>query len=307
VSAAAPSPASAGRAIVPVAVGVLVRGDGAVLLADRPAGKPYAGHWEFPGGKIEAGESVGQALERELHEELGLRAAGSVPWVVIEHDYPHAYVRLHFRRILDFAGAPRPLEGQRLLYHVPGDPPPAPLLPAAVPALRWIRLSAVIGRSPGDCRTAAEALAWLDAALGRGLRQIVWHEPALDRAAAAAAWPAACELARSYGALLLAAANAAPPADPGADVFLGVGALRAATRRPPADWVGAAVADRSDLDRAARLACDFAVLEGWPDAAAPPAWDDCPLPCYLEAPLDLAIMQRARGRGFHGLAIARLP
>jgi 8-oxo-dGTP diphosphatase len=96
--------ASGPRKVTEVAVGVLLRADDAVLLADRPAGKPYAGYWEFPGGKIEPGESIEHALQRELHEELGIDIASSTPWVTFEFDYPHAYVRLHFRRIYDWRG-----------------------------------------------------------------------------------------------------------------------------------------------------------------------------------------------------------
>ena len=104
------------RPVTEVAVGVVLDGYGAVLLADRPAGKPYEGYWEFPGGKLEPGEDVATALARELAEELGLEIAHSVPWVVFEHDYPHAYVRLHFRRVFDWRGEARALEGQRLRF-----------------------------------------------------------------------------------------------------------------------------------------------------------------------------------------------
>ena len=97
--------------IVEVAVGVLIREDGRMLLSSRPEGKPYAGYWEFPGGKLEKGETVHQALARELNEELGLAVSYSTPWFVKEHRYPHAHVRLHFRRSHDFAGTPVPKEG----------------------------------------------------------------------------------------------------------------------------------------------------------------------------------------------------
>jgi mutator protein MutT len=123
------------REVVDVAVGILTRADGAVLLADRPAGKPYAGYWEFPGGKVEPGETIAQALARELREELGIEVGASVPWMVYEHDYPHAYVRLHFSRIHDWRGTPRANEGQRLMYLRDGEAAPQPLLPAAGPAL----------------------------------------------------------------------------------------------------------------------------------------------------------------------------
>jgi 8-oxo-dGTP diphosphatase len=127
-----------------VAVGVLIGGDGAVLLADRPSGKPYAGYWEFPGGKIEAGESVAQALARELHEELGIEIDFAAPWVTFEYDYPHAWVRLHFARIYEWRGTPHAREGQRLGFFVPGGALPQPLLPATLPALRWLQLPALL-------------------------------------------------------------------------------------------------------------------------------------------------------------------
>lgn len=134
-----PAPAP-DRKLTRVAVGVIVRSDGCVLLADRPAGKPYAGYWEFPGGKIEPGEGVDAALERELREELGIEVGPSVPWVTFEFDYPHAYVELQFRRVQQWHGAPHAREGQRLDFFDPAGKLPQPLLPAAVPVLRWLLL-----------------------------------------------------------------------------------------------------------------------------------------------------------------------
>ncbi len=100
------------RPFTEVAVGVLIRRDGAVLLGSRPEGKPYAGYWEFPGGKIEPGESAAEALAREMKEELDLELSESYPWFVREISYPHARVRLHFRRCWRWRGTPRAMEGQ---------------------------------------------------------------------------------------------------------------------------------------------------------------------------------------------------
>ena len=102
--------------VVDVAVGVLIREDGRMLLGSRPQGKPYAGYWEFPGGKMEPGETVHDALKRELDEELGITLRRSVPWFVTEHRYEHAHVRLHFRRSKDFTGEPVAKEGQEFGY-----------------------------------------------------------------------------------------------------------------------------------------------------------------------------------------------
>jgi mutator protein MutT len=97
------------RRPVDVAVGVLLDSEGRFLITSRPEGKVYAGHWEFPGGKIEAGETVAQALQRELHEELGITIGAAQPWKITLHDYAHARVRLHFCKVFDWTA--------RLLLH----------------------------------------------------------------------------------------------------------------------------------------------------------------------------------------------
>ena len=90
------------RTAVDVAVGVLIDAEGRFLLTSRPEGKVYAGYWEFPGGKLEAGESVQAALRRELHEELGITIGAAEPWQVTLVDYEHARVRLHFCKVREW-------------------------------------------------------------------------------------------------------------------------------------------------------------------------------------------------------------
>ncbi|HMM85893.1 NUDIX domain-containing protein [Azohydromonas sp.] len=119
-----------------VAVGVLIDRNGRFLLTSRPDGKVYAGYWEFPGGKLEAGESVEQALRRELHEELGITIGAAQPWQVKIVDYPHARVRLHFCRVFDWRGAFEMREGQRMAWQtLPVQV--RPVLPGTIPVLRW--------------------------------------------------------------------------------------------------------------------------------------------------------------------------
>jgi 8-oxo-dGTP diphosphatase len=124
------------RKIVDVAVGILIRADGSFLLTSRPAGKVYAGYWEFPGGKLEFGETVEQALKRELHEELGIEIGAAQLWKVELVDYPHALVRLNFCKVFDWEGELQMREGQlfsweQLPVHV------TPILPGTVPVLTW--------------------------------------------------------------------------------------------------------------------------------------------------------------------------
>ncbi len=135
-TSAAATTAAAERRPVDVAVGVLIDPDGRFLLTTRPPGKVYAGYWEFPGGKLEAGESVVEALRRELHEELGIAIAAAAPWKTELVDYPHARVRLHFCKVLEWSGAFEMREGQQMAWQsLPVEV--APVLPGTVPVLQW--------------------------------------------------------------------------------------------------------------------------------------------------------------------------
>ena len=132
VSAAVPGE----RVPVEVAVGVLVAADGSFLLTSRPEGKVYAGYWEFPGGKLEAGETVEQALKRELHEELGITIGAAHPWKVDLMDYPHARVRLHFCKVYDWTGELQMREQQSMAWQqLPVSV--QPVLPGTLPVLQW--------------------------------------------------------------------------------------------------------------------------------------------------------------------------
>ena len=129
-------PRQGDRKVVEVAVGVLIRADGQFLLTSRPAGKVYEGYWEFPGGKIEAGETVEQALRRELQEEIGIIIAAAQPWRVEMVDYPHALVRLNFCQVFEWTGELQMKEGQRFAWQ--GLPVQVqPVLPGTIPVLDW--------------------------------------------------------------------------------------------------------------------------------------------------------------------------
>ncbi len=124
------------RRPVDVAVGVLIDAEGRFLLTSRPEGKVYAGYWEFPGGKVEAGESIEQALRRELQEELGITIGPATPWQVEMVDYPHALVRLHFCKVFAWEGAFEMRERQAMAWQtLPVTV--KPVLPGTVPVLGW--------------------------------------------------------------------------------------------------------------------------------------------------------------------------
>ncbi|MBX3658582.1 MAG: NUDIX domain-containing protein [Ramlibacter sp.] len=131
-----PREGGANRPPVDVAVGVLVRADGAFLLTSRPEGKVYAGYWEFPGGKVEPGETVEQALRRELQEEIGVAVVSATRWRVERVDYPHALVRLNFCKVHEWTGELQMREGQHCAWQqLPVEV--APVLPGTMPVLDW--------------------------------------------------------------------------------------------------------------------------------------------------------------------------
>lgn len=129
------------RVPVNVAVGVLVERDaqgreGRFLLTSRPEGKVYAGYWEFPGGKLEVGETVEQALKRELQEELGITIGAAHPWKTELMDYPHARVRLHFCKVYEWSGEFEMRERQQMAWAtLPVQQ--QPVLPGTIPVLQW--------------------------------------------------------------------------------------------------------------------------------------------------------------------------
>lgn len=128
------------KRFVHVAAGVIKRPNGTFLLASRPEGKPMAGYWEFPGGKIEAGESAVEALQRELHEELGITVQQALPWVTQNFDYTHARVRLHFFQVEQWQGEVQAHEGQQMAWVSPAQHVVEPVLPANAAILRWLTL-----------------------------------------------------------------------------------------------------------------------------------------------------------------------
>ena len=142
------SPAAQDLPVVEVAAGILWRGE-RLLAAQRPGGKPLAGFWELPGGKLEAGESAEAALARELAEELGITVRKARFWRVDEHEYPERgiRVRLHFFHVTEFDGEPAAREGQSLAWVKPDEAGEMDFLPADADILRELREAALEGDS----------------------------------------------------------------------------------------------------------------------------------------------------------------
>ena len=256
---------AAGRAlngeIVRVAAAVLLRADGAVLLAQRPAGKAYAGYWEFPGGKLEAGESPREALNRELREELGIVVRRASPWFIQEFVYPHAHVELHFFRVFAWGGELVGHDGQAFEWQAPGRYTVAPLLPANTRILAALALPPVYGITCAGDVGEETFLRRAERALEGGLRLIQLREKDWPLARRDALASQLVPLAHRFGAQVLLNGS---PEDARRLACDGVhwtsAALTQASQRPTGMLVAASCHTRADIARAGELDLDFAVL-----------------------------------------------
>jgi 8-oxo-dGTP diphosphatase len=301
-----------------VAAAVIFNEQGQFLLAQRPAGKAYAGYWEFPGGKIERDEVARAALARELHEELGIEVTTAYPWLTRDYDYEHAAVRLRFFRVLGWTGNLHGRESQHFSWQTVRQVTVTPVLPANGPILRALELPPVYGITHASALGPALQLERIERALGRGLRLIQVREPTMAADALADFSSKVVHLARRYGALVLVNAGVEIATQAGADgVHLTASKLMAATQRPVCNWCAASCHNAAELERARELALDFVVLgpvQATPTHphAKPLAWDrfeelasGSTLPTYALGGLEPGDLQLSWHRGAHGIAMMR--
>jgi 8-oxo-dGTP diphosphatase len=304
--------------IVDVGAAVITRADGSFLLAERPIGKVYAGYWEFPGGKIEAGESIRAGLVRELHEELGIDVETAYPWLTQVFTYPHATVRLHFFRVTRWLGEPHGREDQRINWMRPEQPPLEPMLPANTPIFRALRLPSVYGISNAQELGERNFLKRLDAALALGLRLVQVREPAMRPEELARLAGEVLSRCRAHGAKVLLNRDAELAKNLGMDgVHLSSVQLMQIEHRPDFPLVGASCHNAEELLQATDLGLDFCVLgpllatKSHPNAA-PLGWAgfaqlaaDSSLSVYALGGLQPSDLVTAWSHGGHGIAMQR--
>lgn len=306
------------RKIVEVAAAVIVRPDGSFLLGQRAPGTFYSGYWEFPGGKVEPGESPREALVRELREELGIRVDTTWPWIVREHEYEHAHVRLHFFEVPRWSGELQDHIHSALSWQRIDELGVAPMLPANGPVLAALALPRRYAITRAWQIGVAAQLERLDAALARGLRLIQVREAALDAGARRAFATQVVARAHACGARVLINGDGELAQASGADgVHLPAAQLAQLRTRPALSLVAASCHTRGELEHAAALGLDFAVLGplratsthpgqawlGWSNFAALAA--TLPLPVFALGGLDARDADDARAAGAHGIAAIR--
>ena len=241
--------------VVEVAAAVIERPDGSFLLAQRPAGKVYAGWWEFPGGKIEAGEPAEAALARELHEELGIDVRKAYPWITRMHVYEHASVLLKFFRVVEWKGDPQAREKQTFTWQRVEAPIAEPMLPANAPVLASLALPREYAVTDAGKLGVDFSLSRLEEKLEQGLKLVQVRDKGLPNRAAFA--DKVIDLAHRFGAKVLVNGGAVAGCD---GIHFTAQQLMALTERPCDGLAGASVHTRGELERAMRLELDFAVL-----------------------------------------------
>jgi 8-oxo-dGTP diphosphatase len=301
----------------------MLRADGSeFLLAQRPQGKVYAGYWEFPGGKVEPGETVRAALQRELHEELGISLSACSPWLTRVFTYPHATVRLNFWRVTAWSGEigiSAPLEHDAVDWQKCGKTATVtPILPANAPILKALALPTTMAITMGESEGVERQLARLEEALANGLRLIQVRDKG---------WPFAQRLwfaetvrciAGQRGALVLINDDEDIARRAGADgLHLSAARLAACVQRPDFAWVGASCHDAEELRRAGELGLDYALLGpvlptpthpeasglGWAEFAR--LITGTPLPVFALGGMTNAMLATAQEHGAHGIALMR--
>lgn len=311
------------KQITEVAAAVMLRGDPArpeFLLAQRPPGKVYAGYWEFPGGKVEPGETAREALIRELQEELGITVERAWPWLCREFSYPHATVRLRFFRVSSWQGELAAVEHSALVWLKAGQPADvSPILPANGPILGALALAPVYALTNAEEYGIDAELLRLERALCSGLRLLQVRDKGLAPARREAFAKAVLALARNHdGTTVLINDDPRLARNVGAEgVHLSSRLLWQTDRRPDFERVAASCHSAADLARAAELGLDFVVLGPVLPTASHPevsgmGWqafsrliDGSPLPVYALGGLQPEMLDHAMSHGGHGIALMR--
>jgi 8-oxo-dGTP diphosphatase len=306
------------KKITHVAAAVITRPDGAFLLGQRAPDTFYPGYWEFPGGKVEAGESPREALVRELAEELGIKVETAHPWLTREHVYEHAHVHLHFFEVAQWSGEPQAHVHSALAWQQADALAVEPMLPANGPILKALRLPRVMGVTQAAQVGVKTQLDALERALANGLKWVQVREPDMAPEARAAFIREVQARCAQAGALCSVNAAEIPAgSNPTGALHLPARLLMQLDARPDGEWVGASCHTRAELEKAGELGLDYALLghvQQTPSHAGQPdlGWArfaeltaDLPMPVLAIGGLAPHDMEIARAHGAHGMAMIR--
>ncbi len=302
-----------------IAVGVIEDAQGRLLISERKADCAYAGQWEFPGGKVEADETVVAALKRELHEELAIEVEQARPLIRVAHRYPDRHVLLDTWRVTRWSGTPRSREGQRFVWAVQAELAGYPMLAANRPIANALRLPACYLITP-EPQNPRHFLKGFEASLRAGIHLARLRAPALTDSAYRQLAAQCCEIAAKAGAcLLLDRLPREIEALDAGGLHLRAADMNRYDQRPVARylWLAASCHNAAELTRAVALEADFAVLGpvqatpsharipplGWTEFAA--LRNALPLPVYALGGMNRKDLETAWAHGGQGIAAIR--
>lgn len=248
---------------VHVAAAVLSDAGGRVLVARRAGNAHQGGLWEFPGGKVDSGEDVQSALRREIEEEIGVVVESARPLIRVSHDYPDRSVLLDVWKVTCWRGEPRGLEGQEIDWASPEVLPGRDFPAADVPIVAAVRLPEYCAITPAPSGAFEPFLQRLNRLTARGVRLVQLRARELDEHTFAALARAATRICERQGAQLIVNGEPRLAIAVGADgVHLPSARLKSLSSRPLNEsfWVGASCHDALELEHAARIGADFALL-----------------------------------------------
>lgn len=317
--------------ITHAAVGVIQRDDGWVLLAERPLGKPWAGYWEFPGGKIEEGEMPEHALKRELQEELGITVTSLYPWLTRSFDYAAKYnaegnlespaktVKLHFFFVTKWDGQPSGLENQSLSWQKPDKVTVSPMLPANAPIFTALTFPTAYAIS--NLNELGEDLFFdrLETALANGLKMLQLREKHLSTEAFMVFAKRVIEMAARHGAKVFI--NSGNKFDlenlNAAGIHLNSADLMQMQSRNAKVLYGASCHNSKELAHAEALGLDYVVLSPVKETSSHPDTEalgwvkfgdliaEYSLPVYALGGIKPEDLHQAKLHGAHGIAMLR--
>jgi 8-oxo-dGTP diphosphatase len=302
-----------------VVAAVIVR-DGSVFVTQRPVTSHQGGKWEFPGGKVDPGETALAALRRELHEETGIDVCEAEALAQIHHVYPEKSVFLDVWRVKSWSGSPHGREGQAVRWAPVESLRPSEFPEADRPVLRKLQLPPLYAISCASHFGRAGFLDRLDLALAAGVRLVQVREPQMTAAGLKEFAGDVVTRCRRYGARVTVNGDPAIALDCGADgVHLSSRHLSGMIRRPldPDRLVGVSCHDAAELAQAARIDADLVVLSpvartGTHPGAEPMGWvsfqrlvQEAAMPVYALGGMRLSDLGRARDAGAQGVALIR--
>lgn len=307
--------------LVNVAAAVILRPDGHFLLGQRGPDTVYSGYWEFPGGKVEPGETPQQALIRELNEELGIEVRQITPWLRREHVYAHAHVCLHFFRVKSWQGELQPKVHSALYWQNPQKLSQEPMLPANVPILKALALPSAYAISNAAEMGITQQLAALNLALQQGLKLFQLREPTFSADKFLEFAQPAIALCYKHGARVII--NSRHKNDDahkkinGDGLHLTANDLKITEERPKFPLVSASCHDADDLRKAEQLGLDFVVCGpvlatashlgenglGWNEFSN--LINGTHIPVYALGGMNMGHLPAAEAAGAHGVAMQR--